>query len=321
MEYTLEFEKPVKDLENRIKELKQSADLDVDLSKEIRALEKKVARLIKSTYADLSIWERVQLARHPGRPHAIDYISNMLTDFHEIHGDRRFSEDSSIIAGFGYMDGKKVAVLGIEKGRKTQEKIDRNFGMASPEGYRKSLRLMELAERFQIPLVCFVDTPGAYPGIEAEERGQAQAIAENLQKMISLKTPTVAVVIGEGGSGGALAIAVADKVLMQEYAIYSVISPESCASILWSDSSKAKKAAESLKLHAFKAKELGVIDGIVSEPAIGAHGDKELTYNLLKESLLKNLNSLERLSHKKLVANRMNKFRSIGLNYIEGLDN
>jgi len=321
MEHTLEFEKPVKDLENRIKELKQSADLDVDLSKEIKALEKKVARLIKSTYADLSIWERVQLARHPDRPHAIDYISNILTDFHEIHGDRRFSEDSSIIAGLGYMDGKKVAVLGIEKGRKTQEKIDRNFGMASPEGYRKSLRLMELAERFQIPLVCFVDTPGAYPGIEAEERGQAQAIAENLQKMISLKTPTVAVVIGEGGSGGALAIAVADKVLMQEYAIYSVISPESCASILWSDSSKAQRAAESLKLHALKAKELGVIDGIVSEPAIGAHGDKELTYNLLKESLLKHLNSLDRLSHKKLVSNRINKFRSIGLNYIEGLDN
>ncbi|MEE2671686.1 MAG: acetyl-CoA carboxylase carboxyltransferase subunit alpha [Bdellovibrionota bacterium] len=320
MEYTLDFEKPVHELENQIKELKEANSRSgLDINKEISALQNKVDDLLKEIYDNLTPWERVQLSRHPKRPHTLDYINHILENFHEIHGDRRFSEDPAMVAGFGYLDGKKVAVVGIEKGRKTQDKIKHNFGMARPEGYRKALRLMRLAEQFNIPVLCLVDTPGAYPGIGAEERGQAQAIAENIQEMFDIKVPIVAVVIGEGGSGGALGIAIADRVHMLEYSVYSVISPESCASILWSDPKRAEQAANSLKLDPLKAKELQIIDSIIKEPTGGAHRDFEATADNLKKQVLKDLKELEKLAEDKLLENRFKKFRDMGnITIIEG---
>ncbi len=320
MEYTLDFEKPVHELENQIKELKEANSRSgLDINKEISALQNKVDDLLKEIYDNLTPWERVQLSRHPKRPHTLDYINHILENFHEIHGDRRFSEDPAMVAGFGYLDGKKVAVVGIEKGRKTQDKIKHNFGMARPEGYRKALRLMRLAEQFNIPVLCLVDTPGAYPGIGAEERGQAQAIAENIQEMFDIKVPIVAVVIGEGGSGGALGIAIADRVHMLEYSVYSVISPESCASILWSDPKRAEQAANSLKLDPLKAKELQIIDSIIKEPTGGAHRDFEATADNLKKQVLKDLKELEELTEDKLLENRFKKFREMGnITIIEG---
>jgi acetyl-CoA carboxylase carboxyl transferase subunit alpha len=313
MEFTLEFEKPVSELENQIKELQTAAETpNIDLSKEIKNLQKKVALLMKDIYTNLSPWERVQLSRHPSRPHTLDYIANVFEDFKELHGDRRFSDDRSMITGFAFLDGQKVAVIGIEKGRKTKDKIIHNFGMANPEGYRKALRIMNLADQFNIPIVTFVDTPGAYPGIGAEERGQSLAIAENLQEMFGIKVPIVTIVIGEGGSGGALGIAIADKVLMMEYSIYSVISPESCASILWSDPKKAEVAANALQLGPLKALELKVIDGIISEPTGGAHRNPEDTYIIVKEKLQKHIKSLMRLKKETLIENRYKKFRSMG---------
>ena len=320
MEYTLDFEKPVHELENQIKELKEANSRSgLDINKEISALQNKVDDLLKEIYDNLTPWERVQLSRHPKRPHSLDYINHILENFHEIHGDRRFSEDPAMVAGFGYLDGKKVAVVGIEKGRKTQDKIKHNFGMARPEGYRKALRLMRLAEQFNIPVLCLVDTPGAYPGIGAEERGQAQAIAENIQEMFDIKVPIVAVVIGEGGSGGALGIAIADKVHMLEYSVYSVISPESCASILWSDPKRAEQAANSLKLDPLKAKELQIIDSIIKEPTGGAHRDFEATADSLKKQVLKDLKELEKLAEDKLLEKRFKKFREMGnITILEG---
>ena len=320
MEYTLDFEKPVHELENQIKELKEANSRSgLDINKEISALQNKVDDLLKEIYDNLTPWERVQLSRHPKRPHTLDYINHILENFHEIHGDRRFSEDPAMVAGFGYLDGKKVAVVGIEKGRKTQDKIKHNFGMARPEGYRKAPRLMRLAEQFNIPVLCLVDTPGAYPGIGAEERGQAQAIAENIQEMFDIKVPIVAVVIGEGGSGGALGIAIADRVHMLEYSVYSVISPESCASILWSDPKRAEQAANSLKLDPLKAKELQIIDSIIKEPTGGAHRDFEATADNLKKQVLKDLKELEKLAEDKLLENRFKKFRDMGnITIIEG---
>lgn len=313
MDYTLDFEKPVHELENQIKELREAnAKPGIDISKEIKALQNKVNTLIKEIYENLSPWERVQLSRHPQRPHAMDYIEKIIEDFHEVHGDRKFSDDRSMVTGFGYLEGQKVAVIGIEKGRKTQDKIVRNFGMARPEGYRKALRIMKLASQFNIPVISFVDTPGAYPGIGAEERGQAQAIAENLEEMFGLKVPVVAVVIGEGGSGGALGIAIADKVLMMEYSIYSVISPESCASILWSDPKKAETAANSLQLGPQKAAELKVIDGIIPEPAGGAHRDADVASANLKAAIVKEIKSLSKLGVEELLEGRFNKFRQMG---------
>lgn len=313
MDYTLDFEKPVNELENQIKELQEAnAKPGIDISKEIKALQDKVESLIKDIYTNLSPWERVQLSRHPQRPHAKEYIDGIIEDFHEIHGDRKFSDDRSMIAGFGFLDGKKVAVVGIEKGRKTQDKIERNFGMARPEGYRKALRVMKLASQFDIPVITFVDTPGAYPGIGAEERGQAQAIAENLEEMFGLKVPVISVVIGEGGSGGALGIAVANKVLMMEYSVYSVISPESCASILWSDPKKAETAANSLQLGPQKALEFNIIDCIVSEPAGGAHKDVDKAIGNLKASLIKELKSMEKMGPEQLMEDRFKKFRAMG---------
>ena len=311
--YTLEFEKPVRDLENQIKEL-QEASLrpEIDISKEINALQKKVSVLIQDIYTNLNPWERVQLSRHPNRPHTIDYINNMVEDFKEVCGDRYFANDHAMITGFGKIDGHNVAIIGIEKGSKTKEKVKHNFGMARPEGYRKALRVMQMAGRFGIPIVTFVDTPGAYPGIGAEERGQACAIAENLAEMFDIKAPIISLVIGEGGSGGALGIAIADKVMMMEYSIYSVISPESCASILWADPKKAEDAANALQLGPTKALELEVVDSIVKEPIGGAHKDKQGTYELVKKAIAKEIVELSKIKVEKLLEQRFEKFRKMG---------
>lgn len=313
MEFTLDFEKPVHELENQIKELKEAnARSGIDIDKEIGALQNKVDSILKEIYENLNPWERVQLSRHPKRPHTCDYIENLIEDFHELHGDRRFSDDETMITGFGYFQGEKVAVIGIEKGRKTQDKIKHNFGMARPEGYRKAMRIMKLAAQFNIPIVTFVDTPGAYPGIGAEERGQAQAIAENLEEIFKIGVPIIAVVIGEGGSGGALGIAIADCVHMMEYSVYSVISPESCASILWSDPKKAELAANSLKLDPNKALELKIIDKIIPEPVGGAHRDPEFAYRTVSTQIENDLKKLKTQDTKTLLNNRFNKFRSMG---------
>jgi len=311
MDFVLDFERPVSELENQIRELKQSSP-QVDLTPEIQALTHKVEKLLEDIYLNLSPWERTQLSRHPNRPHALDYIEKTITDFHEIHGDRHFADDPTMITGFGFIGDQKVAVIGIEKGRKTQEKIKRNFGMANPEGYRKALRVMQMASQFNIPVISFVDTPGAYPGIGAEERGQAQAIAINLEEMFNIKTPIVAVVIGEGGSGGALGIAIADKVLMMEYSVYSVISPESCASILWNDPKMAETAANSLQLSPDKALELQVIDGIIKEPIGGAHRFPDRAIETVKNTIIAAIAELKQKSPEELDEHRFNKFRQMG---------
>jgi acetyl-CoA carboxylase carboxyl transferase subunit alpha len=320
MDFTLEFERPVSELENQIRELKQASNNNIDISHEIEALQAKVNRMLEDIYTKLSPWQRTQLSRHPLRPHALDYIEKMITDFHEVHGDRRFSDDPSMVTGFGYIDGQKVAVIGIEKGRKTQEKIKRNFGMANPEGYRKAIRIMQMASQFNIPVVTFVDTPGAYPGIGAEERGQALAIAENLEEMFNIKCPIISVVIGEGGSGGALGIAIADKVFMMEYSVYSVISPESCASILWSDPKMAETAANSLQLTPGKAFELKVIDGIIKEPSGGAHRYPDKAVQMVKEAIMTSLQALKKEKIETVMENRFEKFRQMG-NLTLTLDN
>lgn len=319
MEYTLEFERPVNELENQIKELKEaSVKQNIDITKEVKALQKKVDEMIHEIYTNLSSWDRVQLSRHPMRPHTIDYINTIVEEFHEVHGDRAFGDDKSVIAGFGYLENERVCVVGIEKGRKTKEKIERNFGMPNPEGYRKALRVMKLAANFNIPVVTFIDTPGAYPGLEAEERGQSHAIADNIAEMFDLPTPIISVVIGEGGSGGALGIAVADKVLMMEYSIYTVISPESCASILWADPKMAEVAANSLKLGPEQSLKLKVIDGVIEEPAGGAHKDAEEAGELLKSGLLKHLKDLKSMDSDKMLQARFEKFRAMGNITIEG---
>jgi acetyl-CoA carboxylase carboxyl transferase subunit alpha len=320
MDYILEFEKPVLDLETQIKELKESNDkAGIDISKEIKALQKKVDIMINEIYGNLSSWERVQLSRHPKRPHTVDYIETMIEDFHELHGDRKFYNDKSMITGFGYFRGQKVAIIGIEKGRKTQDRIERNFGMASPEGYRKAIRIMKMASNFNIPIICFVDTPGAYPGIGAEERGQAQAIAENLEEMFGIKVPMIAVVIGEGGSGGALGVAITDKVFMMEYSIYSVISPESCASILWSDPKQAEFAANSLQLGPKKALELAIIDGVIKEPVGGAHKDLEIAATNISDVIERELELLKKKTQEELLNDRFEKFRGMGNQTISNL--
>jgi acetyl-CoA carboxylase carboxyl transferase subunit alpha len=263
-------------------------------------------------YSKLSSWQRIQLARHPKRPYALDYVNMMMTDFVEIHGDRLFADDFAMIAGFAKIDGEKVVVLGQQKGRDTSEKVKRNFGMPHPEGYRKAMRVMRMAEKFGLPVVVFVDTPGAYPGIGAEERGQAQAIAENLRDMADLRTPIVATVIGEGGSGGALGIAVANYVIILENAYYSVISPEGCASILWRSASKAPEASEALKLTGEHLIKFGIVDEIIPEPLGGAHQDPQAVANVLKVSLLTQLHRLRGLSGQQLADARYERFRKIG---------
>lgn len=320
--HTLEFEKPVQALENQIEELKQVSHRPggVDISKEIKALQQKVNHLMDDIYNNLSPWDRVQLSRHPNRPHAVDYIEDIIDDFHEVKGDRRFANDPAFITGFGRIDGRPVGIVAIEKGRKTKEKVHRNFGMPRPEGYRKALRVMKMAGQFKIPIITLIDTPGAYPGIGAEERGQSCAIAENLAEMFDIKTPIISCIIGEGGSGGALGIGIADRVLMMEYSIYSVISPESCASILWADPKKAEVAANALQLSPNKAKELDVIDLVVSEPTGGAHRSPSAAANTLKEALLDEVKKLEKTKIEKLLNERYEKFRRMGNKTLEEIE-
>jgi len=309
MAILLEFEKKVDRLRKKIKQLKELGKHDPEVIKEI---EEKFNKKIKEFYQNLSPWDKVLLARHPDRPHSIDFINNVFSDFTEFHGDRHCGDGKAIICGFAKFEGKTVCVVGQEKGRDTKEKIKRNFGMPVPEDYRKSLRVMKLAERMGIPIITLVDTPGAFPGIEAEEHGQSEAIARNLLEMSALRVPIISVVIGEGGSGGALALSVANRLLMLENAIYSVISPEGCAAILWQSQEKVKEAAEALKLTSKDLMELGVIDDIVPEPLEGAHRDYDFTFNSFKEYVLKHLKEIERLSPDDLVKSRYEKFRKMG---------
>lgn len=313
MSTILEVEKPLLELEDKIRELRE-VDLtgQVDLSAEIRQLERKASLLKASIYENLSGWDRVQIARHAQRPTTIDYLDNIFTGFTELHGDRLLGDDPAIVAGLAKIDGRPCVVFGHQKGKETKENLARNFGMPNPEGFRKACRLMKMAERFGIPIVSFIDTPGAYPGIVAEERGQFEAIASSILLMTGIKSPIVTVVIGEGGSGGALGIAVGDRVLMLENSVYSVISPEGCATILWRDVSKAKQAANSLGLTSGRLKELGLVDQILPEPLGGAHRDSEQTYATVRKAISKNLADLSRQGPKELVENRYQKYRVMG---------
>ncbi len=311
--FYLEFEKPLIELENRIDELKHlSSGNSLDVTEEIRKLSKKVEKLHNEIFSKLTSWQVVQLARHSGRPYFFDYLQRISTDFIELHGDRAFADDQSIIGGFCKINQFSCMVIGQQKGRNTKENMIRNFGMPKPEGYRKAMRLMKIADRFQKPIITFIDTPGAYPGIDAEERGQANAIAENLEGMMGLSVPIIAIVTGEGGSGGALAIGVANKVFMLQYSVYSVISPEACSSILFRDASKAELAAEQLHLSSKDALSLGVIDDIIPEPVGGAHRDYPAITQTVKEYILKNLESLSLLQPEEIITQRVEKFRVMG---------
>ncbi|WP_298268326.1 acetyl-CoA carboxylase carboxyltransferase subunit alpha [Geobacter sp.] len=307
----LEFEKPIVELEKKIQELIEIAGDNEELKSEVGTLEKRVDKMRETVFANLSRWQMTQVARHINRPFTLDYLNLIFTDFVELHGDRLFGDDHAIVGGPARLDGEPVMVIGHQKGRDTKEKVYRNFGMPNPEGYRKALRLMEMAERFRMPIITFVDTPGAYPGIGAEERGQAEAIARNLREMASLTVPIIVVIAGEGGSGGALAIAVGDRVLMLQYSIYAVISPEGCAAILWSDGTKGEQAAEALKLTAWDLKELDVIDEIVAEPLGGAHRDHEAMARTLHDALSRHLKELKGISPEQLVEERYQKFRKM----------
>jgi len=307
----LEFEKPIAELEEKIRELNELSSDTVDLKADIARLEKKADKLRGEIYSDLTRWQTVQVARHINRPFTHDYIRLIFTDFIELHGDRAFADDHAIVGGLARLDGEPVMVIGHQKGRDTREKVFRNFGMPNPEGYRKALRLMEMAERFGLPIITFVDTPGAFPGIGAEERGQAEAIARNLREMSRLRVPIVVVVTGEGGSGGALAIAVGDRILMLQHSIYSVISPEGCAAILWSDGTKGEVAAEALKPTARDLKELNVIDEIVPEPPGGAHRDHEGVAKSVHKAIARNLRELRAVPVDQLLEERYAKFRQM----------
>jgi acetyl-CoA carboxylase carboxyl transferase subunit alpha len=311
--YTLDFERPLLELERQIEELKKVTDASTgDLAPQIRALEEQLAVLRVEIYKNLTPMQRVQVARHPRRPYALDYLRTVFTDFVELHGDRLFREDPAIVGGWARLEGETVMVIGHQKGRDTKENLKRNFGMAHPDGYRKALRLMKLAEKFGAPVVTLVDTPGAYPGLGAEERGQAEAIARNLIDMASLRTPTITAVIGEGGSGGALAIGLADRVIMLENSVYAVISPEGCAAILWKDASQRERAAEALKLTAEDLLQLGVIDEIVPEPPGGAHSDPDAAAEALGEALRRQLRALRKIRVEKLLKRREEKYLSLG---------
>jgi len=310
---SLDFEAPIEELEKKIEDLKKQAPESGDgIDKQVSGLQTELLGLKKKIYSNLSPWQRVQLARHPERPLIRDYISLAFDEFIELHGDRCFGDDRALLGGFATIDKHKVMLLGFSKGRGVEDKIKDNFGMAHPEGYRKALRLMKLAEKYQIPVVSLVDTPAAYPGAAAEERGQAEAIARNLTEMAGLETPIIAIITGEGGSGGALGIAVADTVMMLSNAIYSVIPPEGCAAILWKDSSKAPEAAEALKITAKSLLELGVIDGIIDEPLGGANTDHAATAMALRMALIKQVGALKRTSPRKLVGKRLDKFAAMG---------
>lgn len=310
----LDFELPIAELEAKIESLRAVAEQDnkINLDDEIKRLQKKSEELTKKTFADLDAWQISRMARHPNRPYTLDYIEHIFTDFDELAGDRAFADDKAIIGGLARLDGRPVMIIGHQKGRTTKDKVMRNFGMPAPEGYRKALRLMEMAERFKLPIITFIDTPGAYPGVGAEERGQAEAIARNLREMAKLSVPVICTVIGEGGSGGALAIGVGDKVNMLEYSTYSVISPEGCASILWKSAEKASTAAEVMGLTANRLKELELIDNIVPEPLGGAHRNyAEMALNL-KTRLLQDLNELDNLEPSALLERRYHRLMSYG---------
>lgn len=312
-EYVLEFEKPIVELERRIREMREYSENEkVEISEEIEKLEQKANKLRADIYSKLTRWQRLQLARHPHRPYTRDYIERMTSSFVELHGDRAFGDDPAIIAGIAKIDNCKVAIIGHQKGRTTKQKLHRNFGMPHPEGYRKALRVMRLAEKFKRPVVCLIDTPGAFPGIGAEERGQAEAIARNLFEMSQLRVPIIVVVIGEGASGGALGIGVGDRVLMMENTWYSVISPEGCAAILWRDSTKSEQAAEAMKLTAPDLLEQGVIDDAIEEPLGGAHHDYDAAARVLKERILAEIERLSKLSPEELVQARIDKYAKMG---------
>ena len=311
--FVLDFEKPIIALENQIKEVRQNAEQEgKDVQAEVAKLEEKARRASEEIYSRLTRWQRVQVARHPQRPYTLDYIERMMEDFIELHGDRAFGDDPAIVAGAGKLGPNKIILIGQQKGRDTKQKLYRNFGMPNPEGYRKALRLMKLAAKFRRPVVCLVDTPGAYPGIGAEERGQAEAIARNLFEMSHLPVPIVIVIIGEGASGGALGIAVGDRVLMLENTWYSVISPEGCAAILWHDSTKAEQAADAMKLTAGDLLQLKVIDGVIQEPPGGAHRDYDAAAQTLKARILQEINELEKIPAEQLVTQRIEKYGKMG---------
>jgi len=311
--YTLEFEKPLAELERQVEELRRISDEGgVDAADEVGTLEIKIAAMREEIYQNLTPMQRVQVARHPRRPYALDYLSSIFTDFIELHGDRLFRDDPAIVGGWARLNGQSVMVIGHQKGRDTKENIKRNFGMPHPEGYRKALRLMQAAARFHAPIITLIDTPGAYPGLGAEERGQSEALARNILEMSALPTPIIAVVIGEGGSGGALALGVADRVLMFENSVYSVISPEGCATILWKDSTQRERAAEALKLTSEDLTRLGLIDEVIPEPVGGAHFDPETAGQSLYAALVKTLNELNKVRPEKLVKRRHDKYAAMG---------
>lgn len=314
MSVFLDFEKPVIELEQKIQELRDhAAERGLEAGAELKELERKAEELRREIYASLTRYQRVQIARHPKRPYTLDYIERCFTDWTELHGDRHYADDPAIVTGFAMLDGRAVAVVGQQKGRDTKENLMRRFGMPNPEGYRKALRVMQMASRFRMPIVTLVDTPGAYPGLGAEERGQAEAIAVNLREMSVLEVPIVTVVIGEGGSGGALAIAVSNVVLMFENSVYSVISPEGCASILWRDGKQAPKAAEALRLAAPDLASLEIVDGVLPEPVGGAHRDHAAAAATLKDAVVANLERLSGVSSAELIRQRAQKFRRMGV--------
>lgn len=311
--YLLEFEKPLRELEKQIDALhQQSLENNIDVASELAAIEEKLEQTRRDIYSKLSPWQRVQVARHPKRPYALDYIGALCTDFQELHGDRQFKDDQALIGGTAFFDGRAVMIIAQQKGRDTKENILRNFGMPQPEGYRKALRLMKLAEKFGLPVLSFIDTPGAYPGVESEARHVSEAIAVNLREMAMLEVPSIAIIVGEGGSGGALGIGVTDRVLIFENAYYSVISPEGCAAILWKDRANAPQAAEALKLNAANLAELGVVDEVIPEPLGGAHNDPAQAAAALKYAILKHLNDLLALPGDKLLDLRYERYRALG---------
>jgi acetyl-CoA carboxylase carboxyl transferase subunit alpha len=311
---SLDFEKPILELEKRIVDMMDAASgANLELNAEIESLQKKVEKLRHEIFSNLTRWQKVQLSRHPRRPHTLDYIELMTSNFIELHGDRCYADDKALVGGFAKLDNRAVLIVGQQKGRDTKQKLYRNFGMMHPEGYRKALRLFKLAEKFNKPIVILIDTPGAYPGIGAEERGQAEAIARNLREMSLIKTPIIIIIIGEGASGGALGIGVGDKIYMLEYSWYSVISPEGCAAILWRDAAMAPQAAEALKLTSQDLLELGIIDKIIKEPAGGAHNDPKMMANSLKSEILDALKELENLTVDELIHRRLEKFRRMGV--------
>jgi acetyl-CoA carboxylase carboxyl transferase subunit alpha len=310
----LDFEQPIAELEAKIEELGHvTSDAEVNIEEEMTKLRAKSRALTRSIFSSLSPWQITQLARHPQRPYTLDYIASMLTDFQELHGDRMYADDQAIVGGLARLEGSPVMVIGHQKGRDTKERVRRNYGMPKPEGYRKSLRLMKMAERFGLPLITLIDTPGAYPGVGSEERGQSEAIARNLFEMSMLRVPIISVVIGEGGSGGALAIGVCDRLLMLEFSTYSVISPEGCASILWKSADKKEVAADALNLTAPRLRDLGLTDEVLPEPLGGAHRDAMLMSNVLREAIIRHLTQLQQLSTDELLAQREARIASFGV--------